>query len=441
MQDVCYFCAMIERIYQQYQRTPHIQTDTRKLKKDELFFALKGPQFDANDFVAQALETGASMVVCERFTGKDNRVIVVSNALQTLQDLAAHHRRQFEIPFLAITGSNGKTTTKELVHRVLSTSFKTYTTQGNLNNHIGVPLTILKIKPDAEMAVIEMGANHLGEIASYCTYTMPTHALITNIGKAHLEGFGGVENVKFAKGELFDWVNQHDGFAFVNADDPQVLALSAPIGQKTLYGNFTELSTVKGRAIAPHHFLEVDLQLPFEDLVKTQLVGIYNLSNVLAAICVGNHFEIEPQRMKQAIESYAPGSSRSQLVYLNSNEIILDAYNANPGSMQAAIENFAAMKGDKKILLLGDMKELGADSLEEHCKIGRLIQKYSWEKVVLVGEWFSKVPGDDFIHFTTSSAARTWFEAQHISNAQILVKGSRSMKMEDIVDSGIGNEL
>ncbi|HEY5368633.1 MAG TPA: UDP-N-acetylmuramoyl-tripeptide--D-alanyl-D-alanine ligase [Hanamia sp.] len=420
----------IENIYNVFIKYHSIQTDTRKLQKGDLFFALKGPNFNGNLFARQALDDGAAYVVAdEKLSFSDERVIQVDDALQTLQQLAKFHREQFNIPFIAITGSNGKTTTKELVHEVLASQYKTYTTKGNLNNHIGVPLTILKIKADAEMAVIEMGANHLKEIEGYCQYAQPTHGLITNIGKAHLEGFGGAENVKKGKGELFEYIKQKNGIAFVNADDANVLEVSQNLKNIIYYGSSGENST--GHILRKDPFLE--LAVGKEGLIKTNLVGAYNLPNVLAAVCIGEYFKVDFEKIKKAIENYAPSNSRSQLIKLKSNSIILDAYNANPGSMAAAIENFASMNGDKKILLLGDMKELGQDSQKEHAAIISLIDKHKWKYVVLVGENFSEI-NHGYISFENSTQAREWFQKEDIENAQILIKGSRSMQMEKVIE-------
>jgi UDP-N-acetylmuramoyl-tripeptide--D-alanyl-D-alanine ligase len=420
----------IEDIYQVFIKYPSIQTDTRKLQKDDLFFALKGPNFNGNLFSRQALDQGAAYVVAdEDLSFDDDRIIYVDDALETLQQLAKFHREQFNIPFIAITGSNGKTTTKELAHEVLSSQFKTYTTKGNLNNHIGVPITILKVKMDAQIAVIEMGANHLKEIEGYCQYAQPTHGLITNIGKAHLEGFGGAENVKKGKGELFEYIKQRNGTVFVNTDDDAVLELSRNLKDVIYYGSERANST--GTILKKDPFLEVLVRN--EDSIQTNLVGAYNLPNVLAAVCIGRYFKIDFEKIKKAIENYSPSNSRSQLVKIKSNTIILDAYNANPGSMAAAIENFAAMKGDKKILLLGDMKELGNDSQKEHEAIISLIDKYTWHNVVLVGKSFSE-NNHDYISFENSMQAREWFRKENIENAHILIKGSRSMQMEKVIE-------
>lgn len=430
----------IEEIYKIYREHPSIQTDTRKLQKNDLFFSLKGPSFNGNLFAAQALEKGAAYVfVDEKISFTDSRIIQTDDVLKTLQQLALFHRQQFNtlpdgtsrIPFIAITGSNGKTTTKELLHEVLSTTFKTYTTEGNLNNHIGIPLTILKIKPDAEMAVIEMGANHLKEIEGYCEYTMPTHGLITNCGKAHLEGFGSVENVKKGKGELFEYLRNHNGTVFINEDDTAVLELSSNIKKVMYYGSKGANST--GNVFKNDPFIEVKINSTPPMHIQTNLVGDYNLPNVLAAVSIGKYFKIGDEKIKHAIENYSPSNSRSQLIKRNNNTIILDAYNANPGSMKAAIENFAAMKGDKKILLLGAMMELGSESAKEHEAIVSLIDKYKWYAVILAGKDFNSIH-HKYINYENPLQIRDWLKNEDIHDAQILIKGSRSMQMEKVLE-------
>lgn len=423
----------IKELYHLFLKNPAIQTDTRKLRDREIFFALKGPNFNGNLFAQQALEKGAAAVIVdEEIPVTDDKIIPVADTLKTLQSLASFHRDQIKIPVIAITGSNGKTTTKELLHGVLSTQYKTYTTTGNLNNHIGVPLTILKIKSDAEMAVVEMGANHLGEIASYCAYAKPTHGLITNIGKAHLEGFGSAENVQRGKGELFTFIHQNGGVAFVNADDEKVRSLAGPLDTQVLYGH--SLKPATGRLLQHDPFLTVEITGKPSFTIETKLVGNYNLSNVLAAVCVGRYFRISHEKIKSAIESYQPSNSRSQMIQKGSNTFIMDAYNANPGSMKAAIENFATLKGDAKILVLGDMKELGNDSLHEHEELVKLIGKYSWKAVALTGIEFSKIK-HPYIQFTKAEETAEWFGGQNFQHAQILIKGSRSMQMEKVLPS------
>ena len=421
----------IEELYKIYLEYPSIQTDTRKLQKGDLFFALKGPSFNGNEFAAKALEASAAYAIIDdsKFT-IEGKTILVDDVLTTLQQLAKHHRQQFDIPFIAITGSNGKTTTKELIHTVLSTAFKTYTTEGNLNNHIGVPLTILRIRKDAQMAVIEMGANHQKEIASYCQYTLPTHGLITNIGKAHLEGFGGEEGVRKGKGELYDHLRNHNGTAFVMWDYEYLQQMSQ--GISTIYTYGTKDAEVVGNIFQTDPFLQVRFEKGYEGTIKTNLVGGYNLPNVLAAVTVGKFFKVADNKIKEAIESYTPSNSRSQLIQKGSAKIILDAYNANPSSMKAAIENFANIKGDKKILALGAMAELGENSVQEHAGIIEEIKKYPWQQVILVGGDFAKLQ-HSFHQFSSPQEAGKWLKNK-TEDAYILIKGSRSMQMEKVLE-------
>lgn len=422
----------IQALYQLFLQHPHIQTDTRKLKEGELFFALKGDNFNGNLFAGTAIERGAAAVIVDEDPGiKDDKIILTDNVLETLQSLAKHHRMQFDIPVLAITGSNGKTTTKELIHAVLSSHFKTYTTEGNLNNHIGIPLTLLKIKNDAEIAVVEMGANHQKEIESYCKYVLPNHGLINNVGKAHLEGFGGLEGVKKGKGELYDYIRAAGGTVFINLDLDYLREMSSGIRHLCSYG--TEKADVTGKLLAQGPYLQVQITKPLQAKpIQTQLVGDYNTPNVLAAVCVGIYFKVPADKIQAAIENYQPSNSRSQLIKWESNEIILDAYNANPTSMRAAIENFAKRPGENKILMLGAMAELGEESLAEHRLIVELIQQFKWLKVVLVGGDFGNIH-HPFPFFEDSGKAAKWFENQFFSHSSILIKGSRSGKMEKII--------
>ncbi len=426
---------MIEELYKIYQEYPSVQTDTRKLKAGDIFFALKGPNFNGNSFAGKAIEMGAALVVIdEKDCEIPGKTFLVPDVLTALQELALHHRKQFNIPFIAITGSNGKTTTKELIHAVLSSSFRTYTTEGNLNNHIGIPLTILKIQPDAEMAVIEMGANHLKEIAGYCQIALPTHGLITNCGKAHLEGFGSEEGVRKGKGELFDHLRTlTHGFAFVMWDYEYLQEMSKGISGIIKYGT-KENDHIIGTILPGETFLTVQITQGLDDgIITTQLVGDYNLPNVLAAVTVGKFFEVPESNITDAIENYVPSNSRSQLIEKDSNKIILDAYNANPSSMKLAIDNFAKKNSENKILMLGAMAELGKGSLQEHQEIIDLIKKYSWKEVALVGGDFLKL-SHPFLSFENSLQAKEWFTKQHLQNSYILVKGSRSMQMEKVLE-------
>jgi UDP-N-acetylmuramoyl-tripeptide--D-alanyl-D-alanine ligase len=427
----------IPELYEIYKKHPSVQTDTRKLKEGDIFFALKGPSFNGNEFARMAIDKGATYaVIDEKKIEIPGKTILVDDVLMALQLLATHHRRQFTIPFLGITGSNGKTTTKELIHSVISTTYQTYTTEGNLNNHIGVPLTLLKIKVDAEIAIIEMGANHIGEIASYCQIAWPTHGLITNCGKAHLEGFGSEEGVRKAKGELFDHVRTlTHGYAFVMWDYEYLRQMSKGISGIIKYGTRGDAHVI-GKVSKNDPLLEVEIiQGIDEKIIKTQLVGEYNLPNVLAAVTVGKFFKVPEIKIKSAIENYIPSNSRSQLIEKEGNKIILDAYNANPTSMKLAVENFSKLPGDK-VLILGSMAELGKESEKEHNELVEQIRKYNWKEVTLVGNEFSKID-HPFNQFTDAEAARTWFHRQKFENVNILIKGSRSMQMEKTIENEI----
>jgi UDP-N-acetylmuramoyl-tripeptide--D-alanyl-D-alanine ligase len=422
----------IEALYRIFQKYSSVCTDTRKVQQGDLFFALKGDHFNGNLFAMQALNSGAAYAIIDEVNPvQDDRLILVKDVLKCLQELAAYHRDQFSIPFIAITGSNGKTTTKELVHAVLSEKYKTYTTEGNLNNHIGIPLTILKIKPDAEIALVEMGANHLEEIAGYCVYTRPTHGLITNAGKAHLEGFGGIEGVRKGKGELFDYLRAYGGAAFVMWDYEYLQQMSMGIQEVFSYG--TNHADITGIAEESSPYLKVRITRGSSaGLIQTRLTGDYNLPNVLAAVCIGNYFKVESAAIRKGIENYEPSNSRSQLVQAGSNRIVLDAYNANPSSMKLAIENFVQFPATDKILLLGGMMELGSESIAEHEMIINQIQKNKWKEVILVGGDFLKIK-NPYRSFVNSAEAAEWVANQSFHDTAILVKGSRSTQMEKTV--------
>jgi len=423
----------IEALYSLYLQYPNVQTDTRALSPGCLFFALKGDTFNGNAFAAKALEQGAAYaVIDEPAYAIEGKTLLVPDVLVALQALAAHHRNQLKIPVLGITGSNGKTTSKELVHAVLSTTYRTSTTVGNLNNHIGIPLTLLRIPLDAEMAVIEMGANHQREIAGYCTYARPTHGIITNCGKAHLEGFGGVDGIRKGKGELYDHLRNAGGMAFVMWDYDYLRGMCRDIPTLLKYG--TQEAEIEGRIVQAQPFIEVEMtQGSLRGRISTQLVGDYNLPNVLLAVAVGQYFNVAPEKVRTAIESYSPSNSRSQLVNYGTNQIILDAYNANPSSMRGAIENLIRLEAPNKVLLLGAMAELGEESLPEHQQIIDLIGTQSWKDVALVGGDFRRI-AHPYRSFADSLEARRWFQAQGFEQCHILIKGSRSQRMEKILE-------
>lgn len=423
----------IPELYKIFCAFPFVETDSRKIKTGDIFFALKGPNFNGNRYTRQALENGASYCICDEVADiKNDQVIYVDDVLNTLQELAKYHRQQFNIPFIAITGSNGKTTTKELVHAVLSEKFRCYTTSGNLNNHIGIPLTLLSVKRDADIAVIEMGANHLHEIEGYCLYTLPTHGLITNCGKAHLEGFGSEEGVRKAKGELYDFIAGSGGIAFINADYDYLADMGKKVKQQISYG--TNAAQFTGKIKSRAHFLEVAITSGAEiPSILTRLAGDYNLPNILAAVAIGKTFGVDDADIKKGVENYMPSNSRSQVIQSGTNTILLDAYNANPSSMNAAIENFAAMRGEKKVVILGGMMELGADSISEHAAVIDLLQKYHWEKVAVAGTDFIDLP-HDILHFDSAAEIAEWYREQGFENTLILIKGSRGMAMEKILE-------
>ena len=423
----------IEQLYRIYCENPSVETDTRKLKEGDLFFALSGPNFDGNAFAAEALAKGAvCAVVDDAQIAVDGRYILVPNVLESLQALARHHRCTLNIPVLAITGSNGKTTSKELIHAVLAKKYRVYATVGNLNNHIGVPLTLLKIMPDAEFAVVEMGANHQREIAGYCEVARPTHGLITNCGKAHLEGFGGVEGVRKGKGELYDFLAAHAGMVFRNADLDYLVPMSVAIQHQVTYG--ASQADYVGAVETNGHLLNVRLAKPAELLLDTQLVGAYNFANVMAAATIGLHFGVEAEAIAAAVRHYSPDNSRSQWLPKGSNKVILDAYNANPTSMREAILNFAGMDVPSKRLWLGGMKEMGDAEKAEHEALVALIDRYTWDEVVLVGLEFAPFKGK-YRWFPTSAEAKAFLQEHKPENATILVKGSRGSRMELTLES------
>ena len=425
----------ISDLYEIYKSYPQVQTDTRQLKKGDLYFALKGPNFNGNEFALQALEQGAAYAIVDEPVDASahlqKRILLVEDVLSSLQALAKFHRAQFNIPFIAITGSNGKTTTKELVAAVLSSHYKIYTTKGNLNNHIGVPLTLLSIQQDAQFAIIEMGANHLKEIESYCSYTLPTHGMITNCGKAHLEGFGSEEGVRKGKGELFDYLRAHQGTVFLMQDFDYLVKMTQGISNIIGYGK--EHGQIQGDAIDHNGMLTVQIKKGIEiDSIQTHLVGNYNLPNVLAAVAIGHHFKVPNDKIKMAIENYIPSNSRSQLLNWNNNEVILDAYNANPSSMKLAVDNFSKMNKQNKMVCLGGMRELGADTLMEHQMLIDQLKETNWKQVMLVGSEF-KPCNHNFLYFDTVLEAKAWLQAQELKGYTLLIKGSRGIQMEQLI--------
>ncbi len=400
-----------------------------------MFFALKGENFDGNKYAHPALEAGARVaVVDDQELAVNKNCFVVRDVLKTLQELAIFHRDKLNIPVLGITGSNGKTTTKELIGRVLGKRYQTFITKGNLNNHIGVPLTVLSIRDNSEMAIVEMGANHPGEIANLCRIAKPDYGILTNIGKAHLEGFGDYQGVINAKNELYEFLALNQGKVFVNADDPLLMKLSAKLSQKT-YGTKNDAG-LHGFVTGKNPFLNVQLKLKSgKKAIQTQLIGGYNLPNILAAACVGQYFQVDDNLICAALEEFAPENNRSQYLKTNKNTLILDAYNANPTSMALAIRNFADLESGSKMMILGDMLELGKDRLKEHKIILELINDNDFGDVVLVGNEFHLAdPGRIFLHFSNVNEAKKYLSKEKVCDHLIFIKGSRGIQLEKLVE-------
>ncbi|MBI2269423.1 MAG: UDP-N-acetylmuramoyl-tripeptide--D-alanyl-D-alanine ligase [Bacteroidetes bacterium] len=430
--------ALLYKIFEQH---PVVCTDTRDIKKETLFFALKGANFNGNTFAEQAVKGGcAYAIVDEEQYVKGKQFLFVPDVLETLQALANYHRRMLNTPVIAITGSNGKTTTKELISLALSKKYNTLSTKGNLNNHIGVPLTLLTLTNTHEMAVIEMGANHIGEIAGLCAIAEPDYGIITNIGRAHLEGFGGPEGVIKAKSELYDYIKKKNGLLFVNADN-DLLVKQAAGNRVLLYGTTNQVN-VQGTLVKADPFVKMrwkrtETITPLIDrqLLNTHLAGRYNFENILAAACIASHFGVDEQKINEALEGYVPSNSRSQLIEKGTNKIILDAYNANPTSMKAAIENFSELNWPEKILILGEMLELGNETVGEHQAIIDLVKDKEFKKVYLVGKNFKKVNNTVSAQlFETADDLCVYFKEYPLKNASILVKGSRGVKLEKVVE-------
>lgn len=437
----------ITALYDLYQKHPQVVTDSRQIVPGCMFFALKGEHFNGNEFAKQAIEKGAAYAVIDEPACRiDGRFILVKDVLTALQDLAKLHRRHFDIPVLAITGSNGKTTTKELARSVLSTHYRTHFTEGNFNNHIGVPLTLLAMPPSAEIAIVEMGANHPGEIDLLCQFAQPTHGLITNVGKAHLEGFGSFEGVKKAKSELYRYLAIHDGTVFINTDEPHLQELAAANVKKIFYHRSGELAlggnSEEVKLMAECPFLEVAFFSPAGELlhVRTKLAGLYNFNNIMTAIAVGKYFNVPALKIKAAIESYLPANNRSQMVTVGTNTFLLDAYNANPPSMRLALSSFAGMEATPKTAILGAMKELGTFSEKEHEAIAAFALSLGIEQVVLVGPEFEVPAREKGLHFfETTAALKEWFDKQHFAGRLFLIKGSRSIGLEGLLETPVQN--
>jgi UDP-N-acetylmuramoyl-tripeptide--D-alanyl-D-alanine ligase len=484
----------IEYLYDVFLKHPVISTDTRKIEADSIFFALKGEKFDANTFAKQAIEAGAAYVVIDNPDFKfGEKYLLVDDSLKALQDLARYHRQQLNIPVFGLTGTNGKTTTKELIFSVLSQKYKTLATQGNLNNHIGVPLTILNINASHQMAVIEMGANHQKEIAFLCTISQPTHGLITNVGKAHLEGFGGVEGVKIGKGELYDYLKgipkvrksespkeenfgnaKESGVVFVNSNSADLMKMQADRGLKNVvfYGTGGNNNSISGHLTENSPYLSlnwVNSRSGESHNIKTQLTGAYNLDNILAAICVGAYFGLNNGEINSGVEGYQPKNNRSQIVRTATNTLICDYYNANPSSMFVAIENMDKIEANHKVLILGDMFELGDEAAAEHLVVTQKAIATDAKRIIFIGKEFyalspevgipiaigtespkeekdngspllelsptnRNAPGHRIAFFQTTEEASVAIKADPVKNSTVLIKGSRGMALERLVE-------
>ncbi len=425
----------IARLYSIFLEHPYVSTDTRKIQNGCLFFALKGEKFNGNSFASRALEEGAAYVVIDDpAVNISDRCILVDDVILTLQQLARHHRKQFSIPVIAITGTNGKTTTKELSHAVLSKKYNTLANQGNLNNHIGAPLTLLELKQETEIALIEMGANHPGEIDFLCRIALPDYGLITNIGKAHLEGFGSFEGVIRTKTELYRFLDASKGKVFIHEDNTLLMENATRL-MKIPYGERSSELSARKISSSPCLSMEMVFRDKSVEKINAKFFGRYNVENIMAAACIGQYFGVTPEKIKEAIESYTPSNNRSQILQTPTNILILDAYNANPSSMKSAIENFAASAHIKKIAILGDMLELGKNTDQEHEEILRLLEKMNFSAVYLVGPVFSRVnKTKQYICFHDSDQARMWFADHPLTHTHILLKGSRGIKLENIID-------
>ncbi len=423
----------IKKLYDCYRESGQVSTDTRKIIPGSVFFALKGDRFNANTFSQEALDKGASYVVIDdgEYAVSD-RCLVVPDVLDSLQKLARHHRDQLSIPFIGLTGSNGKTTSKELVNAVLGKKYKTYATRGNLNNHIGVPLTVLAIDSSVEIAVVEMGANHVGEIALLCSIANPTHGFITNIGKAHVGTFGGFENIIRGKSELYQHLILNKGTVFINSLNPILANMARRFSAPVFYpapGDYYHCELIGADPF-------VKIVTEEDQTITTQLIGAYNFENIAAALCIGKFFGVDHTLSNQAVADYQPGNMRSQLIRKDGNTIVLDAYNANPSSMQAAIENFDRMESKRKVLIIGDMFELEGEAEKEHRNIGNMLHQHHFDKVYLCGQLmgWAKEEFPEAMHFEKKEFLIQELKNNPVKDASILIKASRGIGLETILE-------
>ncbi|MBL87173.1 MAG: UDP-N-acetylmuramoyl-tripeptide--D-alanyl-D-alanine ligase [Winogradskyella sp.] len=422
----------IASIYKKFEACASVSTDTRKINKNDMYFALKGDNFDGNKFVKQAFESGAKYcVIDDKNTATTDNCILVDNVLTTLQDLANYHRNVINVPIISLTGSNGKTTTKELIKAVLNTKFNVNATKGNLNNHIGVPLTLLSFTKDLDFGIVEMGANHQKEIEFLCTIAEPDFGLITNFGKAHLEGFGGEEGVIKGKSELYDYIKANEKIAFINSDDTKQVKQISNYQNIITFGKAKENDcTVEFKSADPF------VNLNYKNIeIKSQLIGDYNYGNIAVAVAIGQHFNVPSENIKNAIESYQPNNNRSEIINKDSKKIILDAYNANPTSMLAALKNLKQLNADLKYLFLGDMFELGKEAEKEHQAIANFTEDNFDENIFLVGENFYKTTTKSSTKkFKSFEDLKPLLKSLDLSNSTVLIKGSRGMALERILE-------
>jgi UDP-N-acetylmuramoyl-tripeptide--D-alanyl-D-alanine ligase len=411
-------------------------TDSRQIKPGCIFLALKGESFDGNAFALQALENGAQVAVIDnpKYV-KNSQTLLVPDVLETLQKLANEWRKKFKIPVIGITGTNGKTTTKELVREVVAMKYKTHATSGNFNNHIGVPLTLLSMPADSQVAIIEMGANHLNEIAELCEIALPNLGIITNVGKAHLEGFGSFEGIVETKTGLYRSIKNRGGVVFVNSDN-NLLILKSGLQRRVTYGQRIN-ADFRGKILDSSSFLRLSyISENREWVIQTKLVGNYNFDNVMAAITVGKYLNVPDELIKEAIEHYQPSNNRSQWIESANNQIIMDAYNANPSSMNVALENFRNLSANNKVVILGDMLELGEYSDEEHQKVIEMIETMNLSQVILIGPVFKSVCKSSSIQlFYDSDEAKVWLLNHKITESLVLLKGSRGIKLEKVLET------
>lgn len=411
-------------------------TDSRQIKPGCIFLALKGESFDGNTFALQALENGAEVAVIDdpKYV-KNSQTLLVPDVLETLQKLANEWRKKFKIPVIGITGTNGKTTTKELVREVVAMKYKTHATSGNFNNHIGVPLTLLSMPADSQVAIIEMGANHLNEIAELCEIALPNLGIITNVGKAHLEGFGSFEGIVETKTGLYRSIKSRDGVVFVNSDN-NLLILKSGLQRRVTYGQRIN-ADFRGKILDSPSFLRLSyISENKEWVLQTKLVGNYNFDNVMAAVTVGKYLNVADELIKEAIEHYQPSNNRSQWIESANNQIIMDAYNANPSSMNVALENFQSLSASNKVVILGDMLELGEYSEEEHEKVIKMIETMNLAQAILIGPVFKSVCKSSSIQlFNNSDEAKVWLLNHKISESLVLLKGSRGIKLEKVLET------